>query len=153
MPGDRLTSKPTWSNTSGCSASSAFFRFRWRALTCSPPNWERQGRRQGRSQQSGEGPCGSVPAAFIGKATRQTIFFAIEDIFMHRQAERALRASEVRYRRLFETAQDAILILDGDTGKIIDSNPFLSDLLGYSAGELRGKELWEIGLFQDIEAT
>ena len=94
-----------------------------------------------------------MPAAFIGKATRQTIFFAIEDIFMHRQAERALRASEVRYRRLFETAQDAILILDGDTGKIVDSNPFLSDLLGYSPDELRGKELWEIGLFKDIEAN
>jgi PAS domain S-box-containing protein len=69
------------------------------------------------------------------------------------QAARALEASEVRYRRLFETAQDAILILDGDTGKIIDSNPFLSDLLGYSPDELRGKELWEIGLFQDIEAS
>jgi PAS domain S-box-containing protein len=66
---------------------------------------------------------------------------------------RALEASEVRYRRLFETAQDAILILDGDSGKIIDSNPFLGDLLGYSPDELLGKELWEIGLFQDIEAN
>jgi PAS domain S-box-containing protein len=45
------------------------------------------------------------------------------------------------------------LILDAASGKIIDSNPFLSDLLGYSAGELLGKELWEIGLFQDIEAN
>jgi len=69
------------------------------------------------------------------------------------QAGRALVASETRYRRLFETAQDAILILDAATGKIIDSNPFLSELLGYSADELRGKELWEIGLFQDIEAN
>ncbi len=68
-------------------------------------------------------------------------------------AARALEASEVRYRRLFETAQDAILILDGDTGKIIDSNPFLTALLGYSADELLGKELWQIGLFQDIEAS
>src|SRR5271170_4318256 len=68
-------------------------------------------------------------------------------------AELTVRASEVRYRRLFETAQDAILILDGETGKIIDSNPFLSGLLGYSADELLGKELWEIGLFKDIEAN
>jgi PAS domain S-box-containing protein len=64
-----------------------------------------------------------------------------------------LRASEIRYRRLFEAAQDAILILEADTGKIIDSNPFLSDLLGYSPEELLGKELWEIGLFRDIEAS
>jgi PAS domain S-box-containing protein len=69
------------------------------------------------------------------------------------QASRALEASEVRYRRLFETAQDAILILDGDTGKIIDANPFLSALLGYARDELLGKELSEIGLVQDIEAN
>ena len=75
------------------------------------------------------------------------------DLTEHQRAEVVVRASEVRYRRLFETAQDAILILDGDTGKIIDSNPFLSDLLGYSPDELLGKELWEIGLFQDIEAN
>ncbi len=70
-----------------------------------------------------------------------------------RQAARTLEASEVRYRRLFETAQDGILILDGDSGRIVDSNPFLGALLGYSADELLGKELWEIGLFQDIEAN
>ncbi len=75
------------------------------------------------------------------------------DATERKPAEVAVRASEVRYRRLFETAQDAILILDGATGKIIDSNPFLSALLGYSPDELRGKELWEIGLFQDIEAN
>jgi PAS domain S-box-containing protein len=61
-----------------------------------------------------------------------------------------LGASEARYRRLFETAQDAILILDGDSGKIIDANPFVIDLLGYSLDQLMGKELWEIGLFRDI---
>src|SRR5687768_8048056 len=63
----------------------------------------------------------------------------------------ALEASEARYRRLFETAQDAILILDADgtTGKIMDANPFVIDLLGYSLDELIGKELWEIGLFSD----
>src|SRR5206468_8672769 len=58
-----------------------------------------------------------------------------------------------RYRRIFETAQEAILILDGDNGKIVEANPFLRDLLGYSPEELLGKELWQIGLFQDIEAS
>jgi len=33
------------------------------------------------------------------------------------QSEQAIRASELRYRRLFETAQDGILILDADTGR------------------------------------
>jgi PAS domain-containing protein len=41
-------------------------------------------------------------------------------------------ASETRYRRLFETAQDGILILDADTGQIDDVNPFLIDMLGYA---------------------
>jgi len=50
----------------------------------------------------------------------------------------SLEESEVRYRRLFETAKDGILILDGDTGRIVDANPFLQDMLGYSEGELIG---------------
>src|SRR5690242_5627686 len=61
--------------------------------------------------------------------------------------------SELRYRRLFETAQDGILILDADTGKIIDANPFLLDLLDYPFEELRGRKLWEIGQFKDIAAN
>jgi len=67
--------------------------------------------------------------------------------------EHALKASEVRYRRLFETAKDGILILDAETGRITDANPFLQELLGYSHGELLGKMLWEIGPFRDIAAS
>jgi len=52
-----------------------------------------------------------------------------------------LRTSEVRYRRLFETAKDGILLLDADTGRITDVNPFLEDMLGYSHTELIGKAL------------
>lgn len=65
----------------------------------------------------------------------------------------ALKASEIRYRRLFETAKDGILILDADTGKITDANPFLLNLLGYSHVEMLGKMLWEIGPFKDIAAS
>jgi two-component system cell cycle sensor histidine kinase/response regulator CckA len=65
----------------------------------------------------------------------------------------ALKESEARYRRLFLTAQDGILILNCDTGLIIDVNPFLMTLLDYSRKEFVGKALWEIGLFKDIEAS
>ncbi len=61
--------------------------------------------------------------------------------------------SELRYRRLFETAQDGILILDADTGKIIDANPFLLDLLDYPFEGLIGLQLWQLGLFEDIAAN
>jgi len=61
----------------------------------------------------------------------------------------ALRASESRYRRLFETAQDGILLLNADTAQIEDVNPYLIDLLGYSHAEFLGKKLWEVGPFAD----
>lgn len=73
----------------------------------------------------------------------------IRDITERAEAASALKTSEARYRRLFETAQDAILILEEDTGTILDANPFVIELLGYSLDELLGKELWEIGLFSD----
>src|SRR4029450_13934396 len=64
-----------------------------------------------------------------------------------------LRASEVRYRRLFETAKDGILLLDASTGRITDVNPFLEDMLGYSHTELIGRALWEIVAVKDIAAS
>ncbi len=77
------------------------------------------------------------------------ILLAIEDVTERKLAEVALQVSEVRYRRLFETAKDGILILDAKSGKIIDANPFMSDLLGYTQEEFIGKQLWEIGLFKE----
>lgn len=75
------------------------------------------------------------------------------DIHEIKQAELALKDSEVRYRRLFETAKDGILILDTNTGRIDDANPFMSELLGYSHEHFLGKEPWEIGLFSDKSAN
>jgi diguanylate cyclase (GGDEF)-like protein/PAS domain S-box-containing protein len=64
-----------------------------------------------------------------------------------------LKDSELRYRRLFEAAQDGILILDAETGAINDVNPFLINMLGYSREEFVEKKLWEVGAFKDIEAS
>jgi formate hydrogenlyase transcriptional activator len=75
------------------------------------------------------------------------------DITEHKKMEEALKISETRYRRLFEASQDGILILDAETGQIVDVNPFLLEMLGYSHEELLGKKLWEIGTFRDIEAS
>lgn len=66
---------------------------------------------------------------------------------------RTLKDSELRYRRLFEAAQDGILILDADTGTITDVNPFLMNMLGYSHEEFVEKKLWQVGAFRDIEAS
>jgi diguanylate cyclase (GGDEF)-like protein/PAS domain S-box-containing protein len=67
--------------------------------------------------------------------------------------EQKIRTSELRYRRLFEAAQDGILILDAETGAITDVNPFLVRMLGYSREEFVKKKLWEVGAFMDIEAS
>lgn len=72
---------------------------------------------------------------------------------LEKPIELSLKESELRYRRLFETAQDGILILNANTGSITDVNPFLINMLGYSREEFVEKKLWEVGAFQDIEAS
>jgi PAS domain S-box-containing protein len=83
----------------------------------------------------------------------QNIVLLIDDITAERHLQATERASEIRYRRLFEAARDGILILNPETRKITDANPFMSELLGYPHEELLGKELWEIGLLQDEAAS
>ena len=77
----------------------------------------------------------------------------MENITERKRVEKKLNVSEVRYRRLFETAQDGILLLEAQTGQIVDANPFLLELLGYAYQEVVGRKLWEIGPFKDITAS
>ena len=77
----------------------------------------------------------------------------LKDMTSSNQPQEALKISETRYRRLFETAQDGILILDAETGQISDVNPFLMEMLGYSYEDFLGKKLWEIGPFKNIKAS
>ncbi len=65
----------------------------------------------------------------------------------------ALRASELRYRRLFESARDGILVLNAETGMIVDVNPFLVELLGISHESFLGKKVWQLGFLKDIVAN
>jgi PAS domain S-box-containing protein len=83
----------------------------------------------------------------------QSIKAVTKEASERKRAEDALEESETRYRRLFETAQDGILILDADTELIEDANPFILDMLGFSIEEMVGKRLWEIGPFRDIAAS
>ncbi|MEO6103837.1 MAG: PAS domain S-box protein, partial [Pseudoxanthomonas sp.] len=75
------------------------------------------------------------------------------DITEERRIERALKVSELRYRRLFETAKDGILILDAGTGMVMDVNPFLVELLGFSHEQFLGKAIWDLGFFKDVVAN
>ncbi len=83
-----------------------------------------------------------------GADTRRTA-----DAAAHRRGDDALRASEIRYRRIFETARDGIFLLDADTERITDVNPFLLEMLGFSHDELIGRAPWDIGPVKGIQAT
>lgn len=62
-------------------------------------------------------------------------------------------ASGIVPRRFLETAMEGVLILDGNTGTIAEANPFVSQLLGYSPAELRGRAFWELGPPEDADAA
>jgi PAS domain S-box-containing protein len=81
------------------------------------------------------------------------VVMVFHDITERRIAEKQIEISEARYRRLFEAAQDGILILDSESGRVIDVNRFMTDLLRHPRQHFLGKQLWEIGVFQDIEAS
>ena len=70
-------------------------------------------------------------------------------ITSRKRAEEALYASESRYRRLFDSVRYGILMVDFDTGKILDVNQYLIDMLGYSHEEFLEKCLWEVSPFKD----
>ena len=69
------------------------------------------------------------------------------------EAKKRLKASEEKYRRLFEAARDGILILDAVSGKIQDVNPYFLEITGYSAEEITGSAPWQLPVFGDIIET
>lgn len=85
----------------------------------------------------------------VGSTDYQECFLTLMDITQREIAEEKLQSSEIRYRRLFESTKGGIAILDFKTGRIVDVNPSLIGLFGYSYEEFIGKELWEVGLFGD----
>jgi two-component system CheB/CheR fusion protein len=75
------------------------------------------------------------------------------DITEKKYMRDALFVSELRFRSLFETAKDGILILDAETGRIENVNKIMTDMLGYSQEQLIMKKIWDLGFFRDIIAN
>jgi PAS domain S-box-containing protein len=101
-------------------------------------------------RKNGEIITGLFSAQIISLENEPCILSSISDITERKRAEERIQKSETQHRRLFESAKDGILILDRDTGEIIDANPFIQTLIGYSREELTGKHLWDIGLFKNM---
>jgi PAS domain S-box-containing protein len=66
------------------------------------------------------------------------------DITERKRFEEALKASEERYRAVVKQSADGIYLVDGATKRILETNPALQNMLGYTAEELRGMELHQI---------
>jgi chemotaxis family two-component system sensor kinase Cph1 len=77
----------------------------------------------------------------------------VTDVTERKQGEEALITSEARYHRLFEAARDGILILDAESGMVVDVNPFLVEMLCYSREQFLEKAIWDLGFFKDIAAN
>ncbi len=95
----------------------------------------------------------NISSRIITYNEESCILSVMRDITESKRTRKALDASELSYRRLFEAAKDGILILDFETGMVADVNPFLLTLLGSSREQLLGKAIWELGFFQDIVAS
>lgn len=102
---------------------------------------------------NGEDFPANVLLSRIDEGGKSYLQATVRDISKEKKAIAQIKDSEEKYRRLFETAQDAILILDAHTGKIENSNPFIEKLLGYSKKELVGKQLWQISPFKNIASN
>jgi PAS domain S-box-containing protein len=81
---------------------------------------------------------------------KQIILLAIEDITERRRLQDSLAASEERFRRLFETASDGIVLLEKDEGRIVRGNQAVEKMLGYVETDYIGEKLSGIGVPLDM---
>ncbi|HVO18157.1 MAG TPA: response regulator [Anaeromyxobacter sp.] len=65
------------------------------------------------------------------------------------RAEEAVRASEARYRRLFESSKDGLLVFDAATGRILDANPAFLSLVAFAREEVVGRTVPELDIAGD----
>ncbi len=79
----------------------------------------------------------------LDRGGERYIWSSVEDITEPRRAEEAIRASEKKYRNIFETSRDGIAITTLE-GVVEDANPAFLAMLGYRLDELRGRHFREL---------
>ncbi|HLP14767.1 MAG TPA: ATP-binding protein [Bacteroidota bacterium] len=78
-----------------------------------------------------------------------TLINARSHVTANKHGERNPALTDAHYRRLFETSQDGLLIVNGSTGVIVHVNPFLVSFLGYAYEEYVQKRIWETEVFRE----
>ena len=94
-------------------------------------------------------------ASSISYGDGEAMCVVAHDVTQRKKAEVALKASEERYRAVIEQSAEGLYLVDGQTRRILETNPALQNMLGYGAEELRGMELHEIVAHEraDVEAN
>jgi PAS domain S-box-containing protein len=92
-----------------------------------------------------------INTSYISYNGHHATFIILRDHTEHKILEETLRASEKKYRKLFEAESDAIFLIDKETGKILDANPAASAIYGYSHEEFL--QLRNINISAEPEKT
>jgi len=71
------------------------------------------------------------------------------DMTERRLAEERLRQSEEKFSQLFRLSPDAIVLLNVDSGRLVDVNDSFETISGYSRDEALGKRLTELGIYRN----
>jgi PAS domain S-box-containing protein len=85
--------------------------------------------------KSGKVKYFEINTSFIDYNGHPATFIILRDHTEHRALEDTLKASERKYRRLFEAESDAIFLVEKETGQILDANPAATKIYGYSHDE------------------
>lgn len=93
----------------------------------------------------------------VSNDQRQCLITII-DITQQKHAAELVAASEMKFRRLFESAKDGILLLDAESGQVLEINSALIEMLGYSKDADAGRtieaaEFWNAILPQSFDIT
>jgi PAS domain S-box-containing protein len=94
-----------------------------------------------------------VPILEGGRVER--ILTVVRDVTDRERSRAELEESEAKYRQLFEMESDAVFLIEGDSGQILEVNSAASEMYGYGREELltrRGEDLMA-GLEGTTEAT
>ncbi len=93
-----------------------------------------------------------VSARMLYYGGRTLLLFVVRDITQRKQSEKALRESEERFRKVFQSSPVAISITTLEEGRLLDANYAYWDLTGHVEQEALGRDAKELKLWEDIRA-
>jgi PAS domain S-box-containing protein len=89
----------------------------------------------------------SEHSAELAKANEQLK----QEIEVRKRAEEALRESEERYRTIFELAADSIVLVDGETGELVEFNKSAHESLGFTHEEFEKLKIPDFEVIETVE--